>query len=56
MPLPGLNPGRGGLPFVVNDVKIKKGIAIKQLHTDCKSAAYSFGGSNPPSPTKKEKS
>ena len=24
--------------------------------TDCKSAAYSFGGSNPPSPTKHEKS
>ena len=24
--------------------------------TDCKSAAYSFGGSNPPSPTKRKKS
>ena len=26
------------------------------MGTDCKSAAFSFGGSNPPAPTKQEKS
>ena len=38
-------------------VKIESGrVPEWPMGTDCKSAAFSFGGSNPPAPTKQEKS
>lgn len=37
---------------VVNYVVTSKNDAISTKNTDCKSAGYAYGGSNPPAPTK----